>query len=719
MSDFNFRAGRNCWKIANASRVKFLIDGAAYFAMVADGLELARESIFVLGWDFDSRVRLKNQSEHSSSFPSLGEYLNSLAARNRRLHIHILVWDFAMIFAFEREAVPFFGAGWRRHPRVHFHMDGNHPVGASHHQKVVVVDDALAFVGGNDLTKGRWDTPEHRPRDPRRTDLSGGFLPPHHDVQIAVEGDAAAALGDLARERWRRATGRILRPPPKRRECWPVDFAPDIRDVAIAIARTEPAYLNHKAVSEIELLLGDALASARRWIYIENQYLSAVAVGDALKNSLRQPKGPEVVVVVSQASQGWLEGATMDVLRGRLVQRLRAADHHRRLQIYCPAVDGESIGRLSVHAKLLIVDDRIVRIGSANLSNRSLRFDTECDLALDAGDRRDVRSAIARLRDALLAEHLGTSPDKVAASLQTTNSLLKTISALEKNPRRTLQPLDCAVPDWLDQMIPASAVADPEASIAPEKLVQEFVLSEARGSASGALLRGVILLLALFALAALWRWTPLEHWLQLDSLGIWIATLRETDTAQIWVIGAFLVGGVVSVPVTLLIFAAAVILDWWQALIFSLFGCLLSALLVYAVGRRVGRKHVARLAGRRLNRVNRLIARQGVLAVTAVRLVPIAPYSLVNLAAGAARVPFRDFFYGTLLGMSPGVVGITFFTEQLEQLIQNPNALNVAVLMGTVFFMLLGIAGLRRWIASKQVPPARKATTAQTTAQMG
>jgi uncharacterized membrane protein YdjX (TVP38/TMEM64 family) len=184
------------------------------------------------------------------------------------------------------------------------------------------------------------------------------------------------------------------------------------------------------------------------------------------------------------------------------------------------------------------------------------------------------------------------------------------------------------------------------------------------------------------------------------------------------VIGAFLVGGVAAFPVTLLIFAAAVLLDWWRAILYSLVGCLLSALLVYAVGRQVGRKHVARLAGRRLNRVNRLIARQGVLAVTAVRLVPIAPYSLVNLAAGAAKVPFRDFFYGTLLGMSPGIVGITFLTEQLEQLIRSPNALNVAVLLVTVLLMLLGIAGLRRWIASKQVPRTRAATTAKTTAQM-
>ena len=118
-----------------------------------------------------------------------------------------------MIFALERETTPFFGPGWRRHPRIHFHMDGNHPIGASHHSKIVVVDDAVAFVGGLDLARGRWDTPEHRPDDARRVDFNGAILPPHHDVQIAVEGEIAAALGELARERWRRATGKQLRAP--------------------------------------------------------------------------------------------------------------------------------------------------------------------------------------------------------------------------------------------------------------------------------------------------------------------------------------------------------------------------------------------------------------------------------------------------------------------------------------------------------------------------
>jgi phospholipase D1/2 len=105
-----------------------------------------------------------------------------------------------------------------------------------------------------------------------------------------------------------------------------------------------------------------------------------------------------------------------------------------------------------------------------------------------------------------------------------------------------------------------------------------------------------------------------------------------------------------------------------------------------------------------------LISKQGVLAVTAVRMVPVAPYSLVNLAAGAARVPFRDFILGTLLGMSPGVVGITFFTGQLEQMIRRPSVLSLLVLIGILLLMFGGIIGLRRWITSKQGRRERRIT---------
>ena len=702
------REGRNCWKITDASRVKFLIDGAAYFAALADALDQARESILIVGWDFDSRVQLKYPAGGADVSPTIGDILNSLAARRRELQIHILVWDFAMIFALDREMMPFFGPGWRRHPRVHFHMDGNHPIGASHHSKIVAIDDSLAFAGGLDIAKGRWDTPEHRQDDPRRADFNGAVLPPHHDAQIAVAGETAAALGELARAHWWRATGQRLRAPRRDGELWPRDVQPDFLHARVAIARTEPAYGGAKEIREIETLFRDAIAGGRRWIYIENQYLSSAAVSDALASRLEEPDGPEIVMVISQASYGWLEGATMDVVRGRLMKRLRTADRYRRLRVYCPIVAREAKHCMSVHSKLLIVDDRLVRVGSANLSNRSMGFDTECDLAIEANGRRDIEAAIARFRNTLLAEHLRSSPERVAELLRETQSLIGAVRALRGNPERTLEFVDCAVPDWLEQMIPESAVVDPEAPLAPESLVEEFVVSERHGSGSSALLRGLLILAALFTLVAAWRWTGLRAWLDLGALVRAAAWLRETDQAWLWAIGAFPAGGLIGFPVTLLIFASAFLVRSWPAILCSLLGCIISAMLLYGIGRGLGRKTVMRLAGRRLNRVNRLISKPGVLAVTAVRMIPVAPYSLVNLAAGAARVPFRDFILGTLLGMSPGVVGITFFTGQLEQMIRRPSVLSLLVLIGTLFLMFGGIIGLRRWITSKQGPRKRR-----------
>lgn len=704
MADGILREGDNCGKIVNASRVKFLVDGAAYFAVLADTLEQARESILIVGWDFDSRIHLKPAADPRSATADLGTTLNTLAKRRPNLHVHILVWDFAMIFALEREATPFFGPGWRHHPRIHFYMDGNHPIGASHHSKIVVVDDAVAFVGGLDLARGRWDMPEHRPEDSRRVDINGAFLPPHHDVQVAVEGESAAALGELARDRWWRATGKRLRAPKTQTSPWPASLEPDLTDIGVAIARTEPEHGGQKARREIEKLFQDAIAAARRWIYIENQYMSSAVVGDALATRLSEPDGPEIVLVISQASGGWLENATMDVRRARLVKRLCDADCHRRLRIYYPVVPVETKNLMSVHAKLMVVDDRLVRVGSANVSNRSMGFDSECDLVIESHGQEKTEQAIAAFRNSLLAEHLGATSEQVGALVEETQSLIATIRALRKKNGRTLALVDCSVPSWLDQMIPESAILDPESPLAPEKLVDEFVLSEKNGSASSALLRGLLILVTLGTLAAAWRWTALGGLVDLATITAWGASVRDADTAPLWVVGAFLLAGITCFPVTVLILAIAYAFDPMLGIVCSLVGCLASAIFLYAIGYQLGRKNVVRFAGRRLNRINRLISKHGALAVAAVRMLPVAPYSMVNLAAGAVHVPFRDFVFGTFLGMSPGVLGITLLESQLEQTIESPSAMTLAILGGTLSIMLAGIFGFRRWFAGRKYP---------------
>jgi phosphatidylserine/phosphatidylglycerophosphate/cardiolipin synthase-like enzyme len=458
------RPGHNCWRVGRARRVAFLIDGKSYFDALVESLGRARRSIFLLGWDLHSRVQLQPDRPDGAGV-ELGALLESLVEREPGLRVRLLDWDFTFLMTADREFVPWVSLDWKTDARISLRMDGRHPVGACHHQKLVVVDDAVAFVGGIDVTQGRWDTPEHRALDARRVDPAGQPQPPFHDVQLAVDGEAARHLGRLARERWRRATGAMLREPATRvaHDPWPPSIAPDLERTRVAIARTEPAYGARAGVREIERLYADAIASARHSIYIENQYLSSRAIADALCASVAAPAGPEIVVVSPRECSGWLEEGTMGLLRHRIVRRIREADHAGRFRVLYPQLADDEV-RLNVHAKLMIVDESSVRVGSANLSNRSMGFDTECDAHIDAAGDPAVARGIAAFRARLLAEHLATTPERVEATLAQTGSHHATIDALAQGERR-LAPLDVEVAEWIDAVVPERLLTDPEAPV--------------------------------------------------------------------------------------------------------------------------------------------------------------------------------------------------------------------------------------------------------------
>src|SRR5690606_15791802 len=141
--------GRNAWRVEHAARAAVLVDVADYFGAVRSSMRAARHSIRVLGWDLDSRTRLCARAEPHDGLPArLGPFLDALVRTRPGLRVDLLEWDFAMIYAFEREFMPAASLGWRTHGRLRFRLDGCHPAGGSHHQKVVVIDDAVAFVGG-------------------------------------------------------------------------------------------------------------------------------------------------------------------------------------------------------------------------------------------------------------------------------------------------------------------------------------------------------------------------------------------------------------------------------------------------------------------------------------------------------------------------------------------------------------------------------------------
>lgn len=423
--------GDTCWRTAQADHYAPIIDGADYLRHVKSAMLGAENRILLVGWDFDTRTTFEAGRPTLPGPNQLGPFLFWLLWRRPHLKVYVLKSNLRLLPFFEQYWYSIVPVQWLNRitsARMHLAVDGAHPTGAVHHQKIVAIDDAVAFCGGIDLTLGRWDTRDHSPQDPGRR-AGGEPYGPRHEVATVVDGEAARSLAELARERWRMATGRELAPVAPGTTVWPRHCEPALRNVEVGIARTLPTLEGRDEVREVEALNLAAIAAARDIIYLENQYLAARGICEALAERLREPDGPEVIIVLPRTSESPLETASMDSARERMVRLLWDADEQGRLGVYWPAVPGGT--SLYIHSKVMIVDDRFLRIGSSNLNNRSLGFDSECDVALDdSDDRDDVRVHIRDVRDGLIAEHLGVSVDDLRAGLAEQGSLRPAVDGL-------------------------------------------------------------------------------------------------------------------------------------------------------------------------------------------------------------------------------------------------------------------------------------------------
>ena len=418
--------GSTCWRKERAGRVALLPENDLYFAAVREALENAQRSVLLLGWQFDPRTRLDPEEQGAGA--EVGHILRRLVRERPELDIRLLIWRSPLPIAFSQGFFPQRARAWFQGKTVNFRLDRARPLGGCHHQKVLVIDDVLAFSGGGDLSVDRWDTAAHEDADPRRTSPSGLAYPPRHEVMMMVDGEAARALGDLARKRWKDAIGEPLVPVETGRDPWPVSIEPDLRDVEVGIARTEPAWRGSGGVREIEALHLEAIARAERLIYLENQYFTSPLIAAALAARLEEEDGPEVVVVSTAQSPSWFDKATMDGARAALLERLNEADIHDRFSAWTPLTRN---GRpIIVHSKVTLIDDRLLRVGSANLNNRSCGFDTECDLAVETGADDATAAFIRSFRARLLSHFLAVDQAAFEAAFAVTGSLGKTIEGL-------------------------------------------------------------------------------------------------------------------------------------------------------------------------------------------------------------------------------------------------------------------------------------------------
>ncbi|MCC2975396.1 phospholipase D-like domain-containing protein [Sphingomonas sp. PL-96] len=461
--------GRNCWRIEPATRAAVIIDADAYFRLARAAMRKAEEQLLLVGWDFDGRIKLIQQEEDDGPI-HVGAFLEWLVEARKGLHVHILRWDTGALKAMFRGSTILTLLRWMAHPRITAKLDGFHPPAASHHQKIVVIDDCLAFCGGIDMTADRWDTRDHRAEQPGRVEPDGTPYGPWHDATTALAGPVAKALGELCRTRWQLAGGKpISEPSEDVSPPWPEGLDATFTDVEVAISRSSPEMPGQPPVREIEALYLDLIARAERWIYAESQYFASRKIAEAIARRLDEPNGPEIVIVNPVSAQGWLEPIAMDTARSRLLEALRRRDRHGRLRVY--HAENEAGDPIYIHAKVTVIDGEILRVGSSNFNNRSMRLDTECDVTIDSTRSANAHAApaIANVAHALVAEHTGAEPEAVARHMAETGSLIATIEALSPATGRRLRPYKDPDLNSVEKWLADNEVLDPEG---PEEMFE-------------------------------------------------------------------------------------------------------------------------------------------------------------------------------------------------------------------------------------------------------
>ena len=217
----------------------------------------------------------------------------------------------------------------------------------------------------------------------------------------------------------------------------------------------------------------------------------------------------------------------------------------------------------------------------------------------------------------------------------------------------------------------------------------------------------LVVLAALVALAMAWAWTPMRQWLDVDLV---VGALRRFGQAfgPVAAVAGFALAAALAVPLVFLTLVALAAYGPWAGLGCALAGALLGASASYGLGAVLGREVVRRLAGARINALSERLAENGLLAVIALRLVPVAPFAVVNMVAGASHIRLLHLLLGTAIGMMPSTLAMMFFVEQITEALRRPTPLTFALLALTALLLIGGGWALQRWMRRLERRPPRR-----------
>ncbi len=476
------KRGWNYWRDGQASSTGLLIDARDYYKAIFDAAAHAKQSILMAGWQFNSDVRLLRGKDCDTcdTDTRLLPYLNYLCEKKPDLHVYILAWDFVEFLGLKREWRQSQLFGQSKTKRIKFLYDSRHAIGASHHQKMVVIDGNVAFVGGMDICNERWGDRCHNTYQNERHDSNAPCQEPFHDVQSYHTGPVAKHFVTLFKRSWMRAGGGKLSIP-RVISAAACAFNPSISlpGGRVAICRTQSRTLfpPQRTVTEIRRLYVDAIDAAERLIYIENQYFSSKKVLTALIERMRRKDRPalQIVIVLPQMIKTFTEDLALGYTQARMLRTLKkvALQTGHALGVYYSTTKGKNdveVPKL-IHSKLFLIDDRFLSVGSANLANRSMGLDTELNVAWEATEKPTFIEAVRRIRVDLLSEHVGVSRAWADINLAPIDTLVETLEMLAHSPLSSLRHHQMATRfHWLDKVAAYRISLDPEEPLIEEKI---------------------------------------------------------------------------------------------------------------------------------------------------------------------------------------------------------------------------------------------------------
>lgn len=690
-TDSLFRPAQNCHVVSEAEYATVLVDCANYYEALHEAISRAKHSIFVLGWDIDGRIKLLRDeaAEHVRVF----DLIQWKARQNPDLQIFLNRWDYSLFMANDREALGSWR--WRRHSpdNVHYVLDGAVPMGACHHQKIVVIDDEVAFCGGMDLALNRWDRRSHMPSnhhriDPGALDNELHRFGPYHDIQMVVAGPVVEHLARIVRQRWSRVTeveSIPLRVPADGGAipaAWPPSAEPQFCNAPIAISQTLPQWDEVPQTEHIVQMYLDMIGQAEQFIYMENQFFAYEAIAKALNKRLHERPELRVLLVSSYNPNGLMEKKALWHGRVRFRDIIEAGGVADRVTLAHPLsrTNGQE-KPIRIHSKLMVVDDRYLRIGSSNINNRSMHLDTECDLVIEAQEEdTQARAAIRSVRNDLIREHTGQEVENIERVINEGKPPSEFLNYLSHS-RQHLRKINDEPYRHERFTRFARAVADPVKPLIPVSI--SMALSKTH------IVRILLVVIAVAALALAWKYTPLAHYANPETVVPMFEQVRNTAWAVPAAMAFYTIGTLLFFPHMAMTAIIVLVFAPLQAFSIAMVGSLLSGTIGFFIGHKLGLNSLRALVGNSAEKISAYAKKGGLMGVTLLRLLPVAPYTVVNLALGMLEVTYMTFMLGTFLGTLPGTAIAAYLGNSVMETWQNPSDENFGLLAG----------GLAAWVA--------------------